>query len=96
MVPSAVEHASQPSKGNSLPQTATRTSPGTGLLPSVPQEAGHLSGTCCEVLAYQHGLQSLSATHGDQTLESNTIRSCEGGERVLCLETNTSLCSHSK
>ena len=43
MVPSAVEHASQPSKGNSLPQTATHTSPGTGLLRSAPQEAGPFS-----------------------------------------------------
>ena len=42
--------------------------------------AVHLSGTRCKVLAYQHRLQSLSATHGDQVLEYNTIRSCEGGE----------------
>ena len=42
--------------------------------------AVHLSGTCCKVLAYQHRLQSLSATHGDQVLEYNTIRSCEGRE----------------
>ena len=42
--PSTVEQAYQPSKGNSLTQTVTHASPGTGLLPSTPQEASPFSG----------------------------------------------------
>ena len=44
MVPSTVEHAYQPSKGNSPTQTVIHASPGTGLLPSTPQEASPFSG----------------------------------------------------
>ena len=68
MVPSTVDHAYQPSKGNSPTQTVTHASPGTGLLPYTPQEASPFSGAF------------IRDTHGDQVLEYNTIRSCKGGE----------------
>ena len=70
MVPSAVEHASQPSKGNSVVPDSFHP-----LHKKMVLLAVHLSGTRCKVLAYQYRLQSLSATHGGQTLESDTIRS---------------------
>ena len=86
MVPSAVEHVSQPSKGNLLPQTATHASPGTGFLPSAPQEAGPFSSAFIMDMLQDFGI-SAQATRlichswrPNNTIESNTIRSCEGGE----------------
>ena len=58
MVPSTVEHASQPSKGNLLPQTATHTSPGTGLLPPAPQEAGPFSSAFIRDMLQSFGISA--------------------------------------